>query len=73
MKIKLTITQEVYIDLESRPFENWPYEAKAMARSLLANPRLQREFLAQLPAIRKSWLAARIERLSEGLVLETLI
>lgn len=72
MQIKLTITQEVFVDLDSLPFEEWPHEAKACAKSLVANPRIARKLAAELPAMRKSWLAARIERLSEGCILDAL-
>lgn len=72
MKLKVTITSEVYVDLDNLPFDQWPKECKDMARSLVSNPRIQREFLAQLPAFRKSWLAIRVERLSEGSIFDTL-
>ena len=70
MLIKLTITTEVFVDLRALPFKEWPAEAQSCARSLLGQPRTLRKFLLELPALRKDWLAARIELMSKGLLME---
>lgn len=60
--MKLKITSEVEIDLHSLEYEDWPEEAKKLAKQVISVPRFRKEFEQQL--FRKDWLIMKIERLT---------
>jgi hypothetical protein len=59
MRIKVESTAEV--NLYKLRWHDWPAEARRHAIFILDQPRSTREFLAQLPELRKSWLIERVE------------
>ena len=59
MQVAQTI--QVHIDLAATSWLQWPEDAKRVARGLLERPHTQRQFYAELPAMRHSWLAAKVE------------
>jgi hypothetical protein len=60
-KINQINVTETTFDLTALPIEQWPDEAKELAKELLSTKRIRTQLLEQLPDLRKDWLALKVE------------
>jgi hypothetical protein len=56
----MIVQHEVEVSLHSLPYEQWPEEAKRLARVILLRPSIRAQLRQQLFPL--DWLAAQVER-----------
>lgn len=59
----ITQAQTRHVELRTTPYQDWPEEAKQLARHVLSRPGNAGALIDQLD--RKDWLVAKIEALQE--------